>query len=99
MRDLDFWNKQDFEKHRTSSSAPRWRVALEEPRVVNSAAPVGLWRNCYDPGWLKKLDAPRRRLLKIINEDFDFTMPDYKDSIIKGEDGGGGEEGGEEGET
>ncbi|KAI1788737.1 hypothetical protein LXA43DRAFT_628877 [Ganoderma leucocontextum] len=82
MRDLDVWNIQDFGVDRPSGSRPRWRVALETPRVVNSTAPAGLWRNCYDPHWLKKLDAPRRRLLRIIDQDFDFTLPKYKERII-----------------
>ena len=82
MRDLDVWNIRDFDANGSSGSRPRRRVALLEPHIVDSSAPVGLWRNCYNPSWLKTLDKPRRRLLRIIDEDFDFTLPKYKESIV-----------------
>ena len=83
VRDLDFWNIKDFDDYGRGGSRPRCHVAVQEPRVVDSPAPAGLWRNCYDPDWLRKLDAPRRRLLRIIDEDFDFTLPE-RQKVIRG---------------
>ena len=80
-RDLEVWNIDDWRLDNggrlPGGSSPRKRIALEKPRIVDSKAPVGLWRNCYNPRWLKRLKGPQKQGLHIIDEDFDFTLPDY----------------------
>lgn len=53
---------------------PRTRVSRPDGRIVNSEAPVGLWRNCYNPDWLKKLRPHNIKELHIVDEDYDFTL-------------------------
>ena len=81
VRTLDEWNIEDWRQKvgdiLPGGNSPRRRVALATPRVVNSPAPIGLWRNCYDPGWLKKLKGHVRERLQIIDEDYDFSLPTY----------------------
>lgn len=80
-RTLDQWNIQDWEQsvggRLPRGSGPRERIALANPCVVNSAAPRGLWRNCYSKKWLKKQKPYACKQMKIINEDFDFSLPAY----------------------
>ncbi|PIL35031.1 hypothetical protein GSI_02818 [Ganoderma sinense ZZ0214-1] len=56
---------------------PRVREALPKgkARVVDSIAPRGLWRNCYDEDWLKNLKVSEREDLNMRDEDYDFTLP------------------------
>ena len=85
-RDLEVWNIDDWRLtgggRLPGGSSPRKRIALEKPRVVNSRAPRGLWRNCYNSQWLKKLSNPQRQLLNIVDEDFDFTLPEYTHAAV-----------------
>lgn len=62
----------------TSGNPPRVRIEQEDGRSKDSLAPIGLWRNCYDPAWLKSLRPHVRASLKIIDADYDFTLPPLK---------------------
>ena len=62
----------------TPGNPPRNRVEHPEARVEDGIAPVGLWRNCYDRAWLKSLRPHVRASLKIIDADYDFTLPKPK---------------------
>ena len=78
---LDEWNIEDW-KHtlgdrQPGGNQPRQRITLEKPRVASSSAPKGLWCNCYNKKWLKKLKPHVRAGLRIVDEDFDFTLPAY----------------------
>ncbi|KAI0735955.1 hypothetical protein C8Q76DRAFT_568662, partial [Earliella scabrosa] len=78
VRMLDQWNIEDWgvkvgDKQRGGNS-PRERIPLAKPRVINSPAPVGLWRNCYSPSWLQSLKPHARERLQTIDEDYDFTL-------------------------
>ncbi|KAI0744437.1 hypothetical protein C8Q76DRAFT_573574, partial [Earliella scabrosa] len=78
VRVLDEWHIEDWrlkvgEKLRGGNS-PRVRIPLAKPRVINSPAPIGLWRNCYSPSWLRSLKDHAREQLHIIDEDYDFSL-------------------------
>ncbi len=81
VRVLDGWNVEDWRQcvgdTLPGGNAPRRRIGLAEPRVVNSKAPKGLWKNCYNKKWLRTLKPHVRRKLRIINADFDFSLPTY----------------------
>ncbi len=53
---------------------PRKRIELADPTWVDSEAPPGLWRNCYDDEWLRKQPHQKRIELRIINEEYDFSL-------------------------
>lgn len=78
MKDLDERKSQaDNEAigaSRKSGALARERVELAEPKVVNTAAPKGLWKNCYDEAWLAKLTLPSRRTLQVLEENYDFNL-------------------------
>ena len=61
---------------RPCGHGPRRRIRHERGlgKVGNSVAPVGLWRNCYNPEWLSRQDIWTIRALEIIDEDYDFTL-------------------------
>ncbi|KAI0672559.1 hypothetical protein C8Q78DRAFT_952174, partial [Trametes maxima] len=42
--------------------------------AVGARAPPGLWRNCYDSKWLRTLKDHERRALRIVDEDYDFSI-------------------------
>ena len=44
-------------------------------KSVNSVAPAGLPRNCYNVDWLKKINNFQRRELQIFGEAYDFSWP------------------------
>lgn len=62
----------------TSGNPPRIRVEREDAKSEDSLAPIGLWRNCYDQEWLKSLRPHVRASLKIIDKDYDFSLPPPK---------------------
>ncbi|KAI0688934.1 hypothetical protein C8Q76DRAFT_598459, partial [Earliella scabrosa] len=78
VRMLDEWHIEDWQlkvgDRLQGGNTPRVRIALAKPRVINSPAPTGLWRNCYNPGWLRSLKEHVREQLQIIDEDYDFTL-------------------------
>ncbi|KAI0716866.1 hypothetical protein C8Q76DRAFT_575933, partial [Earliella scabrosa] len=78
VRALDEWNIEDWRvkvgERLRGGNSPRERIALAKPRVINSAAPQGLWRNCYSPSWLASLKPHARERLQIIDEDYDFSL-------------------------
>ncbi|KAI1785296.1 hypothetical protein LXA43DRAFT_900055 [Ganoderma leucocontextum] len=70
---LDDWDKGVGK--RKCGHPPRQRyVSASNPSIVDSVAPVGLWRNCYDLTWLRKQPEWIVRDLAIINEDYNFTI-------------------------
>lgn len=80
MKDLDRLKAQADEEAIGASRKPgalaRDRVELAQPKVVNTAAPKGLWRNCYDEAWLSGLKLPSLRTLEVREGDYDFSL-DY----------------------
>ncbi|KAI0709156.1 hypothetical protein C8Q76DRAFT_626546, partial [Earliella scabrosa] len=58
----------------SGGNQPRERLERPEPKVVNSRAPRGLWRNCYSQAWLQKLMPHQHHALQIIDEDYDFSL-------------------------
>ncbi|KAI0686178.1 hypothetical protein C8Q76DRAFT_636259, partial [Earliella scabrosa] len=82
VRTLDEWNIENFRikvgRKLSGGNSPRERIALAKPRVIDSPAPKGLWRNCYSPTWLAALKPHVREQLQIIDKDYDFSLPTYK---------------------
>uniref|UniRef100_A0A5K1JYU2 Thiol-transferase Tc52 n=1 Tax=Ganoderma boninense TaxID=34458 RepID=A0A5K1JYU2_9APHY len=72
-RYLDDWDKGVGNRKRGRPPRQRY-TAVSKPYVVDSVAPVGLWRNCYDLTWLHKQPAWIIRELDIIDEDYNFTI-------------------------
>lgn len=81
VRMLDQWNISDWRQKigdkLPGGNAPRKRVELAKPRVVDSLAPPGLWRNCYDERWLESLNPVPRARLNVVDSDYDFLLPTY----------------------
>ena len=73
QRYLEDWDKQVGRRKRGRPPRQRYTSA-SKPLVVDSVAPVGLWRNCYDLTWLGKQPQWIIRELDIINQDYDFTI-------------------------
>ncbi|KAI0669284.1 hypothetical protein C8Q78DRAFT_977718, partial [Trametes maxima] len=55
-------------------SRPRNRCSEGDWVTVDSPAPVGLWRNCYDSVWLGSLTLDERDALEIEEEDYHFDL-------------------------
>ncbi|CDO75812.1 hypothetical protein BN946_scf184951.g10 [Trametes cinnabarina] len=55
-------------------SRPRERIHSSDPKVADSPAPDGLWRNCYDNAWLASRPAHQIRRMRIVNSDYDFSV-------------------------
>ncbi|KAJ2981474.1 hypothetical protein NUW54_g10870 [Trametes sanguinea] len=51
------------------------RVRNFKGKMVDSPAPKGLWRNCYNQAWVSKLKPHQLRSLSIVEEDYDFALP------------------------
>ncbi|KAI1783124.1 hypothetical protein LXA43DRAFT_904207, partial [Ganoderma leucocontextum] len=69
------WPKRVGDRGRGGKGPRRRKVkANGKGRVVDSVAPVGLWRNCYDDEWVKQQDPWVIRELCIVNDDYDFTI-------------------------
>ncbi|KAH9847482.1 hypothetical protein C2E23DRAFT_741800 [Lenzites betulinus] len=68
------WAKPAGERA-TSGNPPRIRIERADARTEDSLAPIGLWKNCYDPAWLKSLRPHVRESLKIIDKNYDFKLP------------------------
>ena len=60
-------------KH-AGGNTPRERLELADGETVDSPAPKGLWRNCYNPAWLKGLKPYQYEALQIIDEDYEFSL-------------------------
>ncbi|KAH9846926.1 hypothetical protein C2E23DRAFT_742842 [Lenzites betulinus] len=94
LRALDAKYRHGWEKPRpgqraTGGNPPRTRVLREGSRVEDGYAPAGLWRNCYDPDWLRGLEPYQRRALKIIGANYDFDMtPHFAEDEAMGEEDG-----------
>ncbi|RDX44262.1 hypothetical protein OH76DRAFT_1359904 [Lentinus brumalis] len=90
LRSLDAWNVQDYCQsigdNLPGGNPPRKRVELATPKVVNSRAPKGLWRNCYNDAWLDTLKPHEIRKLCIINKDYDFKLPDWSKATCSKEE-------------
>ena len=78
LRALDRLHIWDFEtkilRSRAGGSAPRERVEANPIRSELGNPAKGLWRNCYNPDWLATLKPHEYRALRIIEEDYDFTL-------------------------
>ncbi len=74
MRGIDSLRNAKRTKDKTGGNSPRLRVELREPRTVNSKAPKGLWRNCYDENWLKNLPPHEYNVLEIIDDLYEFNL-------------------------
>ena len=64
-------------KRATAGNPPRYRIPDERepsPEEDKSIAPIGLWRNCYDPDFLASLKPHVRASLHIIDSDYDFSL-------------------------
>ncbi|KAI0653768.1 hypothetical protein C8Q70DRAFT_927064 [Cubamyces menziesii] len=59
---------------RFAGASPRVRIPQEGGPEADGCPAAGLWRNCYDEGWLRSLDADQRDVLAIIEEDYDFSL-------------------------
>lgn len=67
---------QPIGKRATAGNPPRTRIDEDsEVKVRHGPVPVGLWRNCYDAGWLNEQRDHVIARLRIIDSDFDFTVP------------------------
>ncbi|KAI0696214.1 hypothetical protein C8T65DRAFT_583621, partial [Cerioporus squamosus] len=67
------WEKPP--KHRRTGGNPaRVRDVRDESKTLPGIAPCRLWRNCYNPEWLEKLEDWEIELLEIVDEDYDFTL-------------------------
>lgn len=62
----------------TPGNPPRVRLERPDARIEDGVAPIGLWRNCYDPAWLKSLRPHVRASLRIVDADYDFVLPKPK---------------------
>ncbi len=90
MRKLDVHYNNDWaspkvfgKTGKTGGNPPRVRV--KGTKVEEGSVPVGIWRNCYSKKWLAKQKPSEIRRLRIIDSDFDFTLPEepsgYMDDI------------------
>ncbi|RPD52091.1 hypothetical protein L227DRAFT_515363, partial [Lentinus tigrinus ALCF2SS1-6] len=81
LRTLDQWHIEDWRQsigdRLPGGSPPRIRIARANPKVRQSAAPKGLWKNCYDRKWFAKLKPHKQRELEVIDQDYDFRLPDW----------------------
>ncbi|KAI0644132.1 hypothetical protein C8Q79DRAFT_871010, partial [Trametes meyenii] len=71
MRTLDDWRYSKWADLNVGN-APR--IRKPQGKTVNVKAPTGLWRNCYSSTWLAVLKPHQRRALRIIEEDYNFTL-------------------------
>ncbi|PIL29456.1 hypothetical protein GSI_08398 [Ganoderma sinense ZZ0214-1] len=62
-------------KRKSSGQPPRRRYLRETSKVEDGVVPRGLWRNCYNPAWLKTLQPDEIAALQIINADCDLKLP------------------------
>ncbi|KAI9061952.1 hypothetical protein FKP32DRAFT_1554193, partial [Trametes sanguinea] len=77
VRKIDAWRYHDWKNPTVDGdykggNGPRVRKFKGE--MVNSPAPKGLWRNCYNQAWVSKLKPHQLRSLSIVDEDYDFTL-------------------------
>ena len=73
---LDRMYREDWRKEVNGGNMPRQRVFCgpKESTVEDGVAPIGLWRNCYDPVWLSEQPPHIIRELEIVDEDYDFSL-------------------------
>nr|VWP01885.1 PUM-HD domain-containing protein [Ganoderma boninense] len=78
LRSLDELYREDWEnpcgRRAVPGNEPRIRYETRESRSVNSAAPSGLWRNCYDDEWMGSQKEVFVDDLCVIDDDYDFTI-------------------------
>ncbi|KAH9896048.1 hypothetical protein C8Q73DRAFT_628939, partial [Cubamyces lactineus] len=79
MRKLGQWQNEDWKNPTLDGdykggSGPRQRHYVG--KIVSAPAPKGLWRNCYSKRWKAKLKPHQLRALEMVDEDYDFTLPD-----------------------
>ncbi|KAJ8457610.1 hypothetical protein ONZ51_g11431 [Trametes cubensis] len=83
LRGLDALYRQGWARSRTrvrlsnsnlDGAKPRIRIPQEGGPEADGVPPIGLWRNCYDEGWLRGLAAEQRNALDIVEEDYEFSL-------------------------
>lgn len=76
LRQLDQRYVDDWVKglRNRGGRGPRQRVARAGAEVMDSDAPKGLWRNCYNDAWLQSKPAWFVADLEIIDADYDFNI-------------------------
>ncbi|KAI0738694.1 hypothetical protein C8Q80DRAFT_1113287, partial [Daedaleopsis nitida] len=79
MRDID--KKSAQSRANKSGNKRRERIELAIPETINSEAPVGLWRNCYDVMWLKSLEPHEFHALEVIEDEYDFSLEYRTESL------------------
>ncbi|KAI0323122.1 hypothetical protein GY45DRAFT_1212616, partial [Cubamyces sp. BRFM 1775] len=68
----DSWKSPTVGGGYRGGNGPRTR--RRRGKFVDTPAPKGLYRNCYDQAWLRKLKQPHLRALHVIDEDYDFSL-------------------------
>ena len=84
FRKLDKHYRADYsnpirygKRGKSGGNPPRERVKCKtNPKVKLGEVPVGLWRNCYSKAFLKTLKPGDLKRMRIIDEDFDFKLPE-----------------------
>ncbi|KAL7281629.1 hypothetical protein ACG7TL_004946 [Trametes sanguinea] len=70
----EHWAKPDNQR-RKAGNMPQKRVLHKDSKTEPGEAPIGLWRNCYDPQWIDTLRPYQRDRLEMMPSDYDFTIP------------------------
>ncbi|KAI0652976.1 hypothetical protein C8Q70DRAFT_1059733 [Cubamyces menziesii] len=81
MRHLDDRYRNYQEQLVADEKLLHTRLAHPGARVEDSFAPRGLWQNCYNPEWLRKLPQYKRCALKVIKSDYDFDLTPVFDEL------------------
>ncbi|KAJ2970977.1 hypothetical protein NUW54_g12609 [Trametes sanguinea] len=81
-RKLDKWRHLDWQVPDENGAykggnGPRTRNSVG--KIVNVRPPKGLYRNCYDENWLSTLKPHQYRSLRVIDEEYDFALPNPSD--------------------
>ncbi|PIL28717.1 hypothetical protein GSI_08761 [Ganoderma sinense ZZ0214-1] len=81
------WENPDG-RRAVPGNEPRVRYETRESKLVNNPAPQGLWRNCYDPGWMGRQKEVFVDELCVIDEDYDFTIIDEDNIVVNNQEEG-----------
>ncbi|KAI0655858.1 hypothetical protein C8Q70DRAFT_935983 [Cubamyces menziesii] len=81
MRSLDEMYCNNQSQCTTDANSLHTRIARVNARVEDGHAPRGLWRNCYNADWLRKLPSYKKHALKIKNADYDFDLTPLFDEL------------------
>ena len=81
MRSLDDMYRDNQGETTSDGNSLHARIARVNARVEEGFAPRGLWRNCYNADWLRKLPQHKKRALKIKDTDYDFDLTPLFDEL------------------